>query len=143
MVLADTGLWPFILLLVVVFNLEYGPWEGGQFQQRALEAMQTILVNEGVSHPFLRHFRDSIIRDNGWWAQRHDGDMDDRIQGRCLQVWEAKAQRVALNRWMNVLDSAQDFNKSWHIRLVAYLQVEVVEAGSHAGRASLKKAMAG
>eukprot|EP00974_Lingulodinium_polyedra_P084989 8226436-Lingulodinium_polyedra.AAC.1 len=38
--MVDTGLWPFILILVVVLNLDFGPWDGSSFHQRGLEAMQ-------------------------------------------------------------------------------------------------------
>eukprot|EP00974_Lingulodinium_polyedra_P094214 9129216-Lingulodinium_polyedra.AAC.1 len=51
--LLDSGLWVFILLLVVVLNLDFGPWDGSAFHQRASEGMQSLFAAGGVAHPFL------------------------------------------------------------------------------------------
>eukprot|EP00974_Lingulodinium_polyedra_P084201 8153620-Lingulodinium_polyedra.AAC.1 len=32
---SDAGVWAFVLLMTVVLNLDYGPWDGAQFHQKA------------------------------------------------------------------------------------------------------------
>ena len=76
--MVDTGRWPFILVMVVFLNLDYGPWDGSSFHQRGVESMQSLLLAGGLAHPFVRHYREMIL-DLGWWHDRHDPDLGPRL----------------------------------------------------------------
>eukprot|EP00974_Lingulodinium_polyedra_P069920 6765192-Lingulodinium_polyedra.AAC.1 len=103
--------------------------------------MQTLWATGGLNHPLLSHYWEHILKDSGLWADRHSDGIEQEVQRICLGAFEAKSERVALNRWMALLHSARSFNKTWHCRLVAYLQVEVMEGTAGFGQESLRSAL--
>eukprot|EP00974_Lingulodinium_polyedra_P097219 9422080-Lingulodinium_polyedra.AAC.1 len=125
--LVDAGLWPFILLFAIVLNLDFGPWDGAAFHQKAAESMGNVMANGGLQHPLLRACKEAILKDQGWWERRHEEHVEVDLQELCLHCFDAKSQRVALNRWMNLIHSAKKYLPFWHCRLVAYLNVGVLE----------------
>ena len=58
-----SGLWPFILLMVICFNSDYGPWDGAAFFERAKESMEMVWSKGGMSHPLVDFLLPGLMRE--------------------------------------------------------------------------------
>lgn len=114
--------------MTVVINMDYGPWDGSMFHQKAAEAALHLKTNGGAQHPFFREWLPGMLKDLGWSHRRHDPDVVDEVVDRFLSCWDEKSRRVSLNRWMEFCRSSRLFNETWHMRLATYSHIAVLEA---------------
>ena len=54
--LAEGGRWGFISLATIVFNLDFGPFEGSEFFHRGRDALKHFHTNTTVQNPLLTRF---------------------------------------------------------------------------------------
>lgn len=128
--MVDSGLWGFCLLLQVVMNLDYGPWDGSAFFVKAQEANKKLMVSGGVQQPLVRHFWTDILQDIGAWDRRHDEGIEEDVGDKLKHCFDAKSERVSMNRWMALVRSAEAYLPLWHCRLVVYLFLCLAEGHS-------------
>ena len=122
----NAGLWTFVLVMSIVLNLDYGPWDGAAFHQRSQDAMANILANGGLQHPLFLHFKNNILKDLGWWSRRHDPGLDESLTEELKDTFTSKSTRVSLNRWFGFLRSCKSYNRFWHGRRLAYAWVVIL-----------------
>eukprot|EP00974_Lingulodinium_polyedra_P041032 3943298-Lingulodinium_polyedra.AAC.1 len=59
------GLWWVVVWTIVVYNLPYGPWDGGSWWQKMLEASQAAQQHSGPSGLLFGAFYPKICADRG------------------------------------------------------------------------------
>lgn len=111
--LADCGLWTFVQASVVVMNLDFGPWDGSEFFERAATSLRHFLANATPSHPLFLRFFSQIMQDAG----NLEGDVSLAARTalfeslKDLVAFSRKMKRVCLSRWFGWHDSAKVFLK--------------------------------
>ena len=101
--MVDCGLWAYILALHIVLNLDHGPWDGSVVHAKSSEALQKLIAYVGLASPLIELFREHILKDLGLGARRFEEDIDSFLLKHMKELFNTKARRVPLNRWMEVL----------------------------------------
>ena len=103
--LQDSGVWPAVLELLLVFRLPYGPWAGQKFwrdlQDAAALASQDCLADSA-------HFQ-------SWLGER----LLEETGGRAplSNVWDRKGVRATLGRWFSWWWANKDLRQVWWSKL--------------------------
>ena len=61
-------------------NVDYGPWDGSAFFNKAQEACQKLMQSGGTQHPLARCFWEAILKDVGLWEVRFDEGIEEQVQ---------------------------------------------------------------
>ena len=120
--LGDTNLWWCILLTTMVFNIPYGPWEGGHWWGKMVGAMAAYVARAGYTSPLFSALYELICKDQNitpsGTTQHRQMIFDSLMTG---EAFTQKGPRVALKRWFSWIDSFKFADKCWHSRLLGLI----------------------
>lgn len=121
--IGSSNLWDVILLVTLLLNLNYGPWEGAGWWRELQEAGTAYMKAVGDWWcPAFRHFLKSIARDRGEEHMLGDESWVQSVWAElCSVATNCKGPKVALCRWMQWLDSFRWLDPMWHSRTLVML----------------------
>ena len=124
---ALANLWSLILIHVIILNLDFGPFEGGRFFQRAQEAWTQFTTVWIENDPLFVMFFSALLRDFGWEARASDPGIEKAVFDHMCAWCSRKSERTSLSRWMHYLIAASIFDEWWHTRLIVYVFLGLAE----------------
>lgn len=100
--LVQAGLWDIVLLLCLVFSMNYGPFEGAAFWRQAQDSCESWKRNHGVDCPLFRSLLPRIAKDRGQsadlWNEEWVKSLIEEVgAGRDA---DTKGPKVSLCRWL-------------------------------------------
>ena len=112
-------LWYVVLLMVVVFNLPFGPWEGGAWYEKLLVMSEELAKSLSIANPLFIARYELLCIDLGLEASGdavHRQIVFDMIFS--SGAFRTRGEKVSLRRWFGWLSSAHKFLPHWHSRLM-------------------------
>ena len=117
--LKECRLWSVVLLTSVVYNINYGPWDGSAWWHKLCQGAQAYWERATSSDMLFGAFYTSICRDQG---KVDDGSHEERARLfhnlRDAHLFGAKGPRVALRRWFSWMSAHAWHDPWWHLRLL-------------------------
>ena len=124
MALKAANLWHIVLLLSLVCNLPYGPWDGSGWWSKMLESAKDLAKKDKLGGPLFERLYAGMCEDK---AERptaspaHKRKMFEEL----LEAFFKKGPRVALKRWFSFFDGAEFLDGVWHSRLLCMLYIGI------------------
>lgn len=135
--LRQAGVWWVVLWTSIVYNLNYGPWEGQGWWQKQVEAGEEYLAKAGPQDPLLEQLYPAICADRGIEAvgtPEHKEALLEELLASSL--FQRKGPRVALRRWFSWNLAATSHDRTWHLRLLTIMGLGI-EVGEYTSKADL------
>ena len=119
---SGSDLWYVVLLMTVVFNLPFGPWEGGTWFSKVKTMSEEMVKSLGPSNALWTSVYELVCKDMSLEAL---GTLEHKTL-----VWEmlfhseafcVKGKKVSLRRWFGWFDAAHSYLPLWHVRLLALI----------------------
>jgi hypothetical protein len=122
-----SGLWDVVLLMCLVFQMNYGPFEGAAFWRQAQDSCETWRSYHGVDCPLFRALLSRIAKDRGASDRLWDEDwvkslVDDIGSGRDA---DTKGPKVSLSRWLGWEHCFDYWSKDFSLRLLYLLHIGI------------------
>ena len=118
----DNDQWHVILLMTVVFNLPFGPWDGAAWFNKLKDMSDESSQSSSPSDPLFTALYPLLCKDFGFTPE---GTPEHRrlvftklFEGDAFRV---KGVRVSLRRWFGWLQAAHHYLPIWHSRLFAII----------------------
>ena len=121
--LKESKQWSFVITMMVVYNLHWGPWSGCKWQHEASAAIREMCTACSAGDPMGEWLTPLIADDWGEASGPLDDDALADIWSRLpsSDTFTTRGTRCSLTRWMGWLDAAAAHDKGWHSRLAAYI----------------------
>jgi hypothetical protein len=122
--LQQSNMWEIVLLVSIICNINYGPFQGASWWRQGQEACTAYMDSVGYAGcPLFRSQLKNIARDTGrpdWKELLRDEEwVQEKWAGLASVPGIAtKGPKVALCRWMGFLDCSQWLDSNWHCRLL-------------------------
>ena len=111
-----------VLLSSMLFNLPFGPWEGGSWWQKSCGAAEAYVARATFAFPVFSALYDSICNDQ---KIKPTGSPEHRqlvfYQMMIGDCFKNKGNTVALKRWLSLVDVMAYFDSNWHTRLLSLI----------------------
>ena len=118
-----TGLWGIVLLMCLVFSVNYGPFEGAGFWRQAQYACESWKEHHGADCPLFRALLPRIAKDRGTSDKLWDSGCRS-----CLERYvgigrdaSTKGPKVSLSRWLGWEHCFDYWSKDFSLKLLHLL----------------------
>lgn len=120
----DAGLWHIILLTTVVFNMPFGPWDGGAWFVKMKEQSEEMMQSLSPSNPLFDALYELICID---LCIEADGSVEHKAMIFRMvfagDAFKVKGSKVSLRRWFSWFAAAHLYLPLWHQRLMALIGI--------------------
>ena len=121
--LRQAGLWRYVVLSSILFNLPYGPWNGGAWFGKLCESARDLAARDGTGGALFKALYPFACRDAGEEAT-YGSHMSRMVKEMAdAAAFKRKGTRAALRRWFSWMQAAMEHDPTWHSRLLAILYV--------------------
>ena len=118
--LSGAMLWHVVILMFVVFNMPFGPWESHAWWNKIRESAERMLETMHPSNPLFSAFYGLICKDLDL-DKRGTAEHKDMVWRTIFSnnAFRVAGNRVSLRRWFGWLSSAEFHLPLWNTRLLA------------------------
>ena len=117
-----------VLLMVVVFNLPFGPWQGGAWYEKLLTMSEEMAQSMNAANPLFIALYELLCADHGLEPV---GDATHRKMVFDLtfssDAFRTRGEKVSLRRWFGWLSAAHKFLPHWHSKLMGIVGLGQVQ----------------
>jgi hypothetical protein len=119
--LQESGVFPQILITIVLLNADHGPWQEARWFETLKEGVAEYLKVASPACPVFTSWYPCICEEMGEQAPApgHEREVFDSL----AEVFRKKTPKVGLARWFGYVDALEAFLPSWSRRLVVTLYV--------------------
>ena len=117
------GLWGHVLLMTIVLNMPYGPWENARWYEELRGAAKEFFSMDVETDPLFLSLMPAILRDRG----ESDRTLGDGVETELAQevqsdeyLWK-KGDKVGLCRFFGYIHCSRAFDKQHHSKLMTLL----------------------
>eukprot|EP00974_Lingulodinium_polyedra_P073363 7102802-Lingulodinium_polyedra.AAC.1 len=117
-------LWGVVLLMMLSFNVAYGPWEGAVWFAKVSEGARDLFSKLRSSDPLWRCFYEAICHDKSEPCTGSPEHMEQVLKEVAQDpCWDIKGPRAKLGRWFEWLQAVDFHDRAWHLRLLVMTYV--------------------
>lgn len=122
-----TGLWDIVLLMCLVFSVNYGPFEGAAFWRQAQDACESWKKHHGADCPLFRALLPRIAKDRGTSDRLWDEEWVQELLGEVGTGRDAstKGPKVSLSRWLGWEHCFDYWSKDFSLKLLHLLYMGI------------------
>lgn len=123
----SAGFWEVALLYGMHASVNYGPFDGAQFGEEVKAAALHHQSLADASCPLFQHYLPDIAADRCETNMLHDDAWVAQVWQECLHhpKLQQKGPRMALARWMSVIDVVAWWDEVYHMRVVRLLYLGI------------------
>lgn len=125
--IADSGSQGHMLALIVLMNMDSGPWESSKFYFQAKQASETYLKVGDSDCPVFQLYLDKIMSDSGTSDKKSSPGYDAEVFASLSSAFMKKQTKVPVSRWFAFFDALESLLATWHAKLVQLLYIAISE----------------
>jgi len=117
-------MWHVVLLMTVVFNLPFGPWDGATWFSKIKTMAEEMVKSLTASNPLFIALYEVLCIDFGVepvGTAEHRQLVFERMF--TSEAFAVKGVKVSLRRWFGWFDAAHHYLPMWHARLMALIAI--------------------
>ena len=116
--LKDAGLHGVILLLIIIMNMDHGPWKEARWYQTGVEGAKGYKTK--TNHKKCAVFQENypkmcvdLAEVHRMGEVGHAGEMFDRVE----ESFARSTRKIAMNRWLGFVHTAIEFIAMWQLQV--------------------------